>query len=299
MANSKKSDAQKGRFAVTEELERYAREREERRRRQESMKDRFRAEGPRKKADYAPIAPSAEPDWQTTVRLTPDDITLEPQTIKLGFGANQLLFAFRDLVQVEAADPWPGFEVEWKQVGQNGRRRVEPRRAKQREEFAEAVVRLVRHLEERFPHAVVPGWVTAPDLPWERVKSFPDEEPDEERRADYRVSARKRPQEEIVARRSAPRALEATLDWLASSPDYPWREHPLEVVLTVHHVYARRRDGDVYRLPRSELRIARLNRDQDAVFVFGRRTLLVLPHREGDDVAKHLLETAGIEIVRR
>jgi hypothetical protein len=45
----------------------------------------------------------------------------------------------------------------------------------------------------------------------------------------------------------------------------------------------RRRDENVYRLPVSALRVALTNGD-DYVFVFGRRTRLLLPHRKDCEV---------------
>ncbi len=283
---AKPSDADKGRFAVTEKLERWAEEQRERKKRQE---DGSRFETDRRGPGGMVFVPSSGgTERLSTVKLRPDDIRLEPTGFSMGAGVHQAVYRFKDIAEVAAVDPWPGIEIEWRHPYGASRRRFEPRFDKEREAWAETVAGVFDHLAERFPHVAKRGWLDAPDVSWEEVGLFPDERIDDtETRGGYRLSAKEAPAEEILARRGAAKPFEAMLDWLASSPDYPWREHPHEVVVSVSHVYVRRRDEKVCRLPLSTLRTG-LTNGEDHVYVFGRRTRLLLPRREGCEVTSAL-----------
>ncbi len=283
---AKETDANRGRFAVTEKLEQWAEEQRRRReRRQDGSKYETDHRGP---GGVIVIPPSGEAERLGTVKLRPDDFVPEPTGFSMGAGVYQAGYKFKDIAEVAAVDPWPGFEIEWRHSGGASRRRFEPRFRKEREAWAETVEQIFAHLADRFPHVAKRGWLDAPDVKWEEVGLFPDERIDDiDQRGGYRLSAKEAPSEEILARRDAPKALEAMMDWLASSPDYPWREHPYEVVVSVSHVYVRRRDERVYRLPVDALRLALTNGD-DYAFIFGRRTRLLLPHRKGCEVTRAL-----------
>lgn len=283
----KQPDALSGRFAVTEELEAWAAEQKARRARRDGSRFETSERGGGTGMVFIPARASSE--TLRPVALRPADYVLEPTGFRMGAGIHQLIFPFKTLVSVEATDPYPTFEVEWRHMGGQTRRRFVPRFARDREAWAQTVEKLFAHLGARFPHVVARGWLDAPTVEWQPVDAFPGEAPRaEEERGGYRLSAREQPTEEIVAERSAPSPLEAMMDWLASSPDSPWREHPREVKVTVHHVYVRRRDDAVYRLPLGVLRTALGNDGGDVVYVFGRRTRMLLPHREGCPVTTAL-----------
>jgi hypothetical protein len=281
-----KSDADRGRFAVTEKLERWA---EEQRARKARRQDGKKYETDRRGSGGAFIVPpTGETELLSTVKLRPDDFVLEATGFSMGVGVHQAVYKFKNIAEVAATDPWPGIEIEWRHPGGASRRRFEPRFEREREAWATTVEKVFEHLADRFPHVAKRGWLDHPDVAWEEVGLFPDERIDDpEPRSGYRMSAKEAPAEEILARRGSPKPLEAMMDWLASSPDYPWREHPYEVVVSVSHVYVRRRDEKVHRLPLSTLRLAVTN-GEDYAYVFGRRTRLLLPHRKGCEVIEAL-----------
>jgi len=274
----KTPDALSGRFAVTEELEAWAAEQKARRARRDGSK--FETTE-RSTGGMVLVAPRREAETLRPVALRPEDYKLEPTGFRMGAGIHQLVFPFKTLVSVEATDPYPTFEIEWRHMGGKTRRRFIARFRRDEEAWGASVERIFAHLDERFPHVVHRGWLDAQHTEWEPAAGFPDEGPsDDDKRGGYRLSARDAPAEEVVAERASPKPLEAMMDWLASGPDSPWREHPREVKVTVNHVYVRRRDDAVYRLPLSALRCGRKNTTGDVVYVFGRRTRLLLPHRD-------------------
>jgi len=286
-----KTDARRGHFAVTERLEAWAKEQKARRERTQDVSK--YATDRRGTGGMIIIGPSGETEELSPVELRPDDFALRPTGFTMGVGVYEMVFEFRNVAEVEACDPWPAMEVEWRHSGGATRRRFRSRFAKDREAFAATVENVFAHLDERFPHVAKRGWLEAPEVEWEHVGLFPDERIDDpEQRGGYRLSAKEAPAEEIIARRESPKAQETLMDWLASSPNYPWREHPHEVVVSASHVYVRRRDDKVYRLPVSALRVALTNGD-DFVFVFGRRTRLLLPHRDGCPVIAALSAVIG------
>jgi hypothetical protein len=216
------------------------------------------------------------------VAIRPGDITYTRNGFDVGIGMHSYLFPFRDVVAVEAVEPWPCFEVEWRDAGGTSKKRFVPRFRSERDAVGRDVEKLFRYLErERRGDLAKRGWLDAPVVHWERVKGFPDEEErDDAAPGAYRRAARTAG-ETILARREEPSAFETLLDWLASSPDHPWRDHPRDVAVTDEHVYVRRRDETVHRLPLATLRGVRKNRDLDALYVFGRNTILLLPRRDG------------------
>ncbi|RLB53825.1 MAG: hypothetical protein DRJ42_10785 [Deltaproteobacteria bacterium] len=282
----KRLDALSGRFAVTEELEAWAAEQKARRARRDGSK--FETTE-RSTGSMVLVVPSREVETLRPVELRPEDYELEPTGLRMGAGMHQLIFPFKTLVSVEATDPYPTFEIEWRHMGGKTRRRFLARFRSDEEAWVASVEKIFAHLDERFPHVVHRGWLDAQNTEWEPAAGFPDERTlADEKRGGYRLSARDEPAEEVVAERASPEPLEAMMDWLSSGPDSPWREHPNEVKVTVSHVYVRRRDDAVYRLPLSALRGGRKNSTGDIVYVFGRRTRLLLPHRDGCPVVTAL-----------
>ena len=185
---------------------------------------------------------------------------------------------WRELARVEAVEPWPSLLLvwQWPNGGDDGCIFV-PRSARVAEPFAEEVERLVLHCERFVPTSVVRGWLDVPEVPWEQVARGPSDEQHGGGAGAYR-SAAIAPEERIVARRAAPTSFETLLLWLASTPERPFRDHPREVIVTEQHVYRRSSQGWA-RVPLETLRAARGAADGPRVYVFGRRTLLLLPHR--------------------
>jgi hypothetical protein len=148
------------------------------------------------------------------------------------------------------------------------------------EGYAERMEALVAHLERRAPSRLTSrGWLEFEHVPWERVAGMPEPATQDAVGEGAFRSARRPVEEVAVASREKPSALEAMLEWLASSPDRPWRHHPRQVRLSEEYFYAARRDGSVWRVPLSSLRARYGDPNEDAVYVFGRRTKIVLTHR--------------------
>lgn len=196
---------------------------------------------------------------------------------------------WRDLLRLEPIDPWPSLRVRYVGGDTACADTFAPRWRWRVDEFAAAVEALIEHASAHAPAVVHRGWLDQPVIEWERVRELPGGRVPLGPGAYRSATATGEP---IVARRDAPTPFEALLQWTASTPDRPWRDHPREVVVTDEHVYARRRDRSAWRLPLSSLRAARGAPDGDAVFVFGRHTQLVLPARspEGCPVARALFD---------
>ncbi len=200
--------------------------------------------------------------------------------------AGQLLAMFRycfpldALRRLDATGRWPGLVIGWDEPGAAyDERHLRPRpptfgAGPGRESFwFEATVERVFRLANReaWPVHLAEGWVVVPHVEWERAPIWPTAG----RGATYRTAATAR----AVVRRPRYRARELLSTWLGSGPQRPWEATPREVVLTEQHVYARFATGDACRLPLQSLRIRLGEADEDAIYVFGRRTQLVLPYR--------------------
>lgn len=189
-----------------------------------------------------------------------------------------------ELRGVRAVDPWPAAEVAWIDVLGTPRSTVlRPREPRDRQELAARALALF----DVAGAALGPGgWREAPEVPWEPAPALPaDAEPGG---GAYRSAGRA---ERVVARRPPLGGLDRMWRWLGRSrrgaPDHR------QVVLTDEHAYAEEHGGGVFRVPLSALR-TRLG-DRDAVYVFGRRTQLVLPHRDGCPVRLALDARLGYE----
>lgn len=226
--------------------------------------------------DYAEIDFAAGPQ---TVR--PDDFTLDPTGFRLKEAMAALDVRWPELWQLRLVEPCPSFEVEWRHVGGRSERRFVARFRSERLEVEQAVLRLADHVTEHRPHALEPGWSAFENVPWERVGRLPEETRGQTRGEGAYRQARVSPEERVVATWGPPSAMGAMLQWLASTPERRWRDHPKRVVVTERFVYAHRRDDTFARLPLETLRLRR--GDDDAIYVFGRKTELVLPEsRRGD-----------------
>ena len=206
-----------------------------------------------------------------------------------------LQLRFSNVLRVEAVDPWPGLRIHWKKGSEETSQTFHPVRLHQvlafepdggeREAFAKVISELLTAFEEVDVHRVGVGWRDAPHVPWALVERWPDAEGGTEQGA-YRTA-----HVPIVARRGKPSSYEALLTWLASSPERPWRDTAREMVLTSRELFVRHWNRKVYALPRDTLR-TRLDGTwegkRDSVYVFGQRTFLVVPYREGCEVAAAL-----------
>jgi hypothetical protein len=226
---------------------------------------------------------------------------------RLGRHAVNLSFRYHELRVVEPRDPWPSLYLEW---GPRGL--IHPDNTTLRPErslgpfpfsashsasvaFEEAVERLVHELTERAPLGDLErflrrGWLEHPMVAWEDAE-WPADVTHVGDGAFRSAATGLR----VVARRAPPGPLEAMLVWLASSPHKRWRDTPHALALSDEHLFERSWSGKARALPRSTLR-ARLTAGRDAVYVFGRGTMLVLPHRLDCPLAAALDAQLGLAV---
>lgn len=192
--------------------------------------------------------------------------------------------------EIRAIEPWPGLYIAWSTKHLSPERTLAPppRRfgmngpTETQLEHERMVVELIERLKAN-PRSrgirITEGWAGFPHVEWDDVEGFPDGAPVGE--GAFRSSA---DPDHVVARRGPPSPLEATLMWLASSPERRLVDTPQEVVLTREHIYVSVAKKGVRVLPRDTLRRRKGEAEEDAVYIFGRRTRLVLAHREGCEV---------------
>lgn len=189
--------------------------------------------------------------------------------------------------ELRAVDPWPALHVAWSTAHVDLERTLVPPERRfgsgrpteaqlAHEQMVVEVVARLRSNPKAASIAIDPGWTAFEVIPWVDVQGLPDEEAAGQ--GAFRTAADMDP---VVARRAPHTSLEKMLIWVASSPDRRMVDTPDEVVLTREQVFARFSKGATRRLPRASLRERRGPVDDDAVYVFGRRTRLVLPHRDG------------------
>ncbi|MFK7985566.1 MAG: hypothetical protein AB8I08_06005 [Sandaracinaceae bacterium] len=204
---------------------------------------------------------------------------------------NALVFRWRDEFRVAAIDPWPRVRIRWS----GSETLLTPRTMlglTSPLKFEQRMENALLTLKERAPTKVDLGWVNSPVVEWEPVSALPAL-PETSAAAGKHGGAYRaggpRAEEYAVAARGTPSSIEVMLDWLASSPDRSWKDHPRQVRLTEEAIYIERRGGTLFRLPLSTLRHREGPVYDDAVYVFGRRTRLVLGHRaEGCEVRARL-----------
>lgn len=188
-----------------------------------------------------------------------------PQGVQVGrpFSIHSLAIAWSWIDNLEAVDPWPQVLIEWTEAGVFYRARVAP--SGDPEEFDAEVEALFAAAERRLPLArLTDGWLARPRARWEDVDDLPT---GEERYGDVSYRSWSRP-DPIVARRPPRGGLGAVLEWLASSPQRPFRAMPREAVLTESYLYVRRRDGRVQRISLDLLEAGRGSSDR--FYRFGR-----------------------------
>lgn len=215
-----------------------------------------------------------------------------------GHGIQLRLNQIREL---KATDPWPALHVAWSTEHLDLERTLVPPERRfgsggpteaqlAHERVVTEVIARLKANPRAASVAIDEGWAAFEVVPWAEMEGFPED--DEAGDGAFRTPADMDP---VVARREPPSTLEKMLVWIASSPDRRLADTPGEVVLTREQVFARFSGGAVRRLPRRSLRARKGPVDDDAVYVFGRRTRLVLPHREGCPVRAALDEQLGGE----
>jgi hypothetical protein len=200
---------------------------------------------------------------------------------------------WRDLRELVAIEPWPAFRIRWASDGGGGEITCTPKDQPfwhaDEEEFGELVEALFAHVGEHAPGRVRRGWLKYPKVEWEQVNAMPQPLPDRSSAGEGAYRSGPRAVEEVaIAVREPPSAFESMLAWVASGPYRSRRHMTRGVRLTEEHVYVERRDGTFWRLPLSMLRERRGDASGDALYVFGRGTLLFLVERRGCPVAATL-----------
>ncbi len=209
-----------------------------------------------------------------------------------------VVLRWHEVREVAAVDPWPRVRVAWSGPGGGDEHTFAPVRDSTdaafsgqltSEPFAVRAAALIEHVVKHAPAVVDRGWLDLDEVSWEQVASLPELPGERPVVGDGAFRAAPRPvEEEAVALREAPTPYEAMLDWLASSPERPWRAHPRRVRTSTHSLYVERRDRTLWRLPLEALRLRVGAYDEDAYYIFGRRTAVLLTHRDGCPVRKAL-----------
>ncbi len=200
-----------------------------------------------------------------------------------------IVLRWPELRQVAAVDPWPSLQISWQASGGLDALTFRPARPGldgvispwlAPEEFAAEVEELIRFVQRHTSVLIDRGWIDIPELAWEQVGSMPDPPSERAVVGDGAFRAAPRPVEDVaIAVRAAPTPYEAMLEWLASTPDRPWREHPRRVRASDDFLYVERRDRTMWRAPLDVLRARLGGSDEDAIYVFGRRATVLLTHR--------------------
>jgi hypothetical protein len=202
--------------------------------------------------------------------------------------AHDVHIRWTDLSALRAVDPWPEFTVEWVGHGFSDSAKFAPAHhpykllrsapdSQRVARFAEIVEALfdaaARYAPRKEQKAIYRGWLDIEDVPWTVTDVMPTMEAQSPQLGAFRTASR---EHSVVAVRERPTAGEALLSWLVSSPRRPWRETPRSIVVTHEHVFARFYDGGIRVVPRSALRLRLGGPVGDAVYIFGRRTQLIL-----------------------
>jgi competence ComEA-like helix-hairpin-helix protein len=186
-----------------------------------------------------------------------------------------------DLYAIAAIDPWPSMRIQAWPVRGGPRSVLEfPREAiegffqsaepllLEQERVVEGVLAWVR---DKAPHAdIEDGWSAYVDVQPEPIDLWPEA-------ATSLSPYRGQGSGSRIAERPAVTGYQAFLTWLGSSPDKPWSETPRELALTSEHLYFRTWKRKALRLPLSQLRAHYRFEKGDRIYVFGRRTRVVLP----------------------
>jgi len=185
--------------------------------------------------------------------------------------------AWSEVVALEATGPYPEIVIRYHTVAGIHALHARPR-VFAPEDWVPQIEALFAFARTRLgPGDLRPGWTAAEDIDWTPLERWPDEEREVVFSSPYRSAA---PRESVRAIRGAPPPLEALLQWLASTDERPWREHPKRVVVTEDDVCVERRDGSRVRVARSLLRGRRRTDSGDRAYYYGRRLRLLLPLRD-------------------
>jgi len=217
------------------------------------------------------LAARSEP-W----KITTPGIELDRDALTLGAGLTSVVVDLFQVYHLEPIDPWPSVAVGWVERGAAYRSIVTPRE-RDAEEFAAVVEEVVEACERSAPRAVSRGWLAVPDVPWERTDALPREKEEGPMMRGYRL--RPGVPDPVLATREIA-AGEARL-WTfvaARLRRPPHRVEPRTIVLTERYLYVRTIAGRALRIPADTLRDGRYDADGDAVYVFGRRTELLVVH---------------------
>jgi len=194
--------------------------------------------------------------------------------------------AWPSVVRLAAVDPWPRFTLGWRQGGYRMDELFDAWPGHD-ERFEARARELAEEAGRRAPRLVERGWMDALDIEWQRVPSLPDDAARTQGQGVFRTSARERAPEPVLARSARRSATEALLTWLASGPERPWKEQPVELVMTFEHLYVRAPAG-IRRIPLTALRVLMKGKGRDALAIFGKRTRLLLVARPGCPVLAEL-----------
>jgi hypothetical protein len=209
---------------------------------------------------------------------------------------NAVLVRWHDLLRISLIDPWPCFRLRWRTRDGKSEDVFGPAEGESESAFSFAVSRLVEATTRRGPLLVSRGWLDVAPIEWEPVSDFPVLEQVVTRHdgGAFRTSAREVESQVVgvLARRGAPSTFDALLSWLHASPARPLSRLPQAVLVTADEdVYVRWRDQSCARIPLAALRVridVRANaftESDDAFYVFGRATRLLLLRRRQCEVA--------------
>jgi len=205
-----------------------------------------------------------------------------PRGISPLVGQSRAQVAWSNIASLEATGPFPEIVIQYHTKegvhALHARPRWLSRMRGDPSEWVPRIEQLFEFARGRLPpEDLRAGWTAAEDVEWAPLEEWPDEERDVVFASPYRSGA---PREEVRAIREAPASVEAMLQWLASSDDRPWREHPKRVVVTSRDVCVERRDGRRVRVSRHLLRGRRRTDSGDRAYYYGRRLRLLLPLRD-------------------
>lgn len=198
-------------------------------------------------------------------------------------GLRAMMFRWSELDLVRLVEPYPSVELTYAFEGARQRERVVPPAADSLDAFSEHVQGFCQEVQRRRgPGRVVAGWQTLAAVPWEPVCAMPND-PGSPNGGIYRGLLHGRP---VVAARKAAGARER---WglvgihgkharVLARQRLPWSVRGREVLLTYDHVYARTRRG-VLRIGIELLR-RRIDLPQMRLYLFGRRSVLILADRK-------------------
>lgn len=164
--------------------------------------------------------------------------------------------------RLEAVDPWPCVAITW---SDGSIERVGPRWPSGANAFERRVQSTFAALTAR-GEQLDRGWLDAPQVPWEPADGLPFAAGD----GAFRASAMG------LARRPTCALFDRWVAWLATSTERPLDDVPRRAALTERFLFIERFGGRVFRVPLDALRTQYRAPSAD-VFVFGRRTRLVLP----------------------